>query len=115
MGTATATVMPTAMDITWKCKGAKQMVALKTKHTESRTQTRAAIGAGARTPMVKMGGALRDMHVADLAKTVIQETLYRANWPADRIDEVIVGNVVMPADAANLEIGRASCRERGKM
>jgi acetyl-CoA C-acetyltransferase/acetyl-CoA acyltransferase len=90
------------MGITWKCKGAKQMVALKTNNIAPRTQTRAAIVAGARTPMVKMGGALRDMHVADLAKTVIQETLYRANWPADRIDEVIVGNVVMPADAANL-------------
>jgi acetyl-CoA acetyltransferase family protein len=61
-----------------------------------------AIVAGARTPMAKMGTALRNVHVTDLAKRAIQETLYRANWPADRIDEVIIGNVVMPADAANL-------------
>src|SRR5262245_28874431 len=81
------------------------MVALKSRPRSDEGQTRlraAAIVAGARTPMVKMGGALRDVHVADLAKTVIQETLYRAHWPAERIDEVIVGNVVMPADAANL-------------
>jgi acetyl-CoA C-acetyltransferase/acetyl-CoA acyltransferase len=52
--------------------------------------------------MVKMGGAYRDVHVADLARVVMQETLYRAHWPANRLDEVILGNVVMPADAANL-------------
>src|SRR4051812_46786312 len=61
-----------------------------------------AIVAGARTPMAKMGTALREVHADDLAKRAIQETLYRANWPADRLDEVIIGNVVMPADAANL-------------
>jgi acetyl-CoA C-acetyltransferase/acetyl-CoA acyltransferase len=61
-----------------------------------------AIVAGARTPMVRMGGAFRDMHVSDLTRIVIQETLYRSRWPADRLDEVIIGNVVMPADAANL-------------
>jgi acetyl-CoA C-acetyltransferase/acetyl-CoA acyltransferase len=37
-----------------------------------------------------------------LAKRAIQETLYRGNWPADDLDEVILGNVVMPVDAANL-------------
>ncbi|HEY7087010.1 MAG TPA: thiolase family protein [Tepidisphaeraceae bacterium] len=81
------------------------MVALKSRPRSDDSSTKrraAAIVAGARTPMVKMGGAMRDVHVADLAKTVIQETLYRAHWPAERIDEVIVGNVVMPADAANL-------------
>ncbi len=48
-----------------------------------------------------MGTALRDVHVTDLAKRVFQETLYRADWRADRLDEVMLGNVVMPADAAN--------------
>ncbi|HWP40586.1 MAG TPA: thiolase family protein, partial [Tepidisphaeraceae bacterium] len=60
-----------------------------------------AIVAGARTPMVKMGGALKDMHVTELARLVMQETLYRSRWLAERLDEVILGNVVMPADAAN--------------
>jgi hypothetical protein len=39
----------------------------------------------------------------------------RANWPADRIDEVIIGNVVMPVDAANLARVRRcgpACRAR---
>ena len=62
---------------------------------------RVAIVAGARTPLAKMGTALRDVHVTDLAKRAFQETLYRADWPADRLDEVMLGNVVMPADAAN--------------
>jgi acetyl-CoA C-acetyltransferase/acetyl-CoA acyltransferase len=66
------------------------------------THTRVAIVAGARTPFAKIGGPLRSVHVADLAKTAMQETLYRSHWPADRLDEVLLGNVVMPADATNL-------------
>src|SRR5207302_10915042 len=31
-----------------------------------------------------------------------QEALYRADLPADRLDEVVLGNVCMPADAANV-------------
>src|SRR4051812_6340394 len=65
------------------------------------TTPRVAIVAGARTPFAKMGGPLRDMHVTDLAKTAWQETLYRAHWPSERLDEVLLGNVVMPADAGN--------------
>jgi acetyl-CoA acetyltransferase family protein len=63
---------------------------------------RVAVVSGARTPFAKAGGALKDVHAADLGKRAIQETLYRANWPADDLDEVILGNVVMPVDAANL-------------
>ena len=61
----------------------------------------AAIVAGARTPQMKSGTDLRDTHVTELGKHVIQQALYRANWPADRLDEVIMGNVCMPADATN--------------
>ena len=46
--------------------------------------------------------ALREMHVAELKRSVMQEVLYRANWPAEKLDEVVLGNVIMPADAANL-------------
>src|SRR5882757_6811930 len=62
---------------------------------------RVAIVAGARTPFAKMGTELKDAHVTELARVALQEALYRANFPADRIDEVILGNVVMPADATN--------------
>lgn len=67
----------------------------------SASMPRVAIVAGARTPFVKLGGSLRAVHAADLAKAALQETLYRAGWPGDRLDEVILGNVAMPADAAN--------------
>ena len=60
-----------------------------------------AIVAGVRTPFVKAGGALKNVHVTDLAKRAMQETLYRADWPFDDVDEVILGNVVMPFDAGN--------------
>lgn len=60
-----------------------------------------AIVAGVRTPMARAGTALARTAVTDLARMSMQETLYRAGWPADRLDEVILGNVAMPADAAN--------------
>ncbi len=63
--------------------------------------TDVAIVSGARTPFVKAGGPLKDVHVTDLARRVMQEALYRADFPFERVDEVILGNVVMPADAAN--------------
>ena len=65
------------------------------------TRTEVAIVAGARTPWTKLGGPMRSVHVADLAKRAFEEALYRASWKADRLDEVVLGNVVMPADAVN--------------
>jgi acetyl-CoA C-acetyltransferase/acetyl-CoA acyltransferase len=61
-----------------------------------------AIVAGARTPFAKMGGPLKSAHASDLARRAFEETLYRSHWRGDRVDEVILGNVVMPVDAANL-------------
>jgi acetyl-CoA C-acetyltransferase/acetyl-CoA acyltransferase len=60
-----------------------------------------AVVAGARTPFAKAGGALAHEHVTDLARRAMQETLYRAGLPFDRVDEVLLGNVVMPVDATN--------------
>src|SRR5436190_23784660 len=67
----------------------------------SHNANRVAIVAGARTPLAKAGTALKDVHITELARVAMQEALYRANFPADRIDEVILGNVCMPADATN--------------
>ncbi len=61
----------------------------------------AAIVAGTRTPMVKAGTDLARTHVCELARTVMDQTLHRGAWPADRVEEVIFGNCAMPADAAN--------------
>jgi acetyl-CoA acetyltransferase family protein len=66
------------------------------------TESRVAILAGARTPFAKAGSALKALHADELGRLVIQEALYRGNFRADQLDEVILGNVVMPADAANL-------------
>ena len=62
---------------------------------------RAAVVAGVRTPMAKAGTAFKNVHVTDLARVAIREVLYRAGVSADRLDEVILGNVVLPVDATN--------------
>lgn len=62
---------------------------------------RAAIVAGVRTPIAKAGTVFRNVHVTDLVRTTFQEVLYRTQVRSELIDEVILGNVVMPADAAN--------------
>lgn len=56
---------------------------------------------GARTPFVKAGSALRRVGLTELCRSAMQETLHGVGWPAARLDEVVLGNVVMPADAAN--------------
>jgi len=71
------------------------MIARKDKRPQ------AAIITAARTPFCKAGTNLSKTHVTQLGRLVIQEVLYRASWPAEKIDEVILGNVVMPADATN--------------
>ena len=62
---------------------------------------RAAIVSGARSPIAKAGSAFRRVHVTDLVRPIFQEAMYRAGVRADLLDEVILGNVCMPADAAN--------------
>jgi acetyl-CoA C-acetyltransferase/acetyl-CoA acyltransferase len=64
-------------------------------------KNRVAVVAGSRTPFAKAGTALKDVHVTELARASFQETLYRANFRAEDVEEVILGNVVMPADATN--------------
>ena len=83
------------------------MVALTTSPRTGRSDGpsarsgRAAIVAGVRTPIAKAGTVLHNVHVTDLARATFQEVLYRAGLRADQLDEVILGNVVLPADAAN--------------
>lgn len=61
----------------------------------------AAVVAGTRTPMARAGTALARTPVTELARVSLLETLYRAQWRPEDVDEVIVGNVVMPAEATN--------------
>lgn len=47
---------------------------------------------GARTPVGRYGGALASVRPDDLAALVVRAAVERAGIPADRVDEVILGN-----------------------
>lgn len=64
--------------------------------------TRLAILAGARTPQAKAFGALAGLSAVELSVHATTAALSRAGVTADRIDEVIMGNVSGPADSANV-------------
>jgi acetyl-CoA acetyltransferase family protein len=64
--------------------------------------TRAAILDGARTAFCKMGTALKDVPAQELGRVAVSEALARAEVSPSEVDEVIVGNVCTPAEAANI-------------
>jgi acetyl-CoA C-acetyltransferase len=55
---------------------------------------------GARTPIGKFGGALKDLRAHELAAIAIQETLRRTGIDPALLDEVIVGDVIQCCDEA---------------
>src|SRR5688500_2075290 len=61
-----------------------------------------AIVEGARTPFVKAFGLLADVKADELGRTATEGVLARTNLKPDQIDQVVYGNVVLPADAANI-------------
>ncbi len=71
----------------------------------------ALILAAARTPIGKYLGGLADVPAPDLGAVVVREALRRGGAPGDRVDEVIVGNVIQaglgqnPARQAALKAG----------
>jgi acetyl-CoA C-acetyltransferase len=52
------------------------------------------IVAACRTPIGKFLGGLSSIPATQLGATVVREAVRRSNFPADRIDEVIMGNVL---------------------
>ena len=58
--------------------------------------------AGARTPFVKAGTQFSRVGAVELGRVAVREAIERAEIDADAIDEVIVGNIAGPADAANI-------------
>src|SRR5882672_8351901 len=58
--------------------------------------------AGARTPFVKAGTLLRNVGAVALGRVAVREAVERAEIDAEALDEVIVGNIAGPADAANI-------------
>ena len=57
---------------------------------------------GLRTPYVKAGTALRDVHAVELGAAVLKELIARTGIDPELLDEVVVGNAGMPAEAANI-------------
>ena len=65
-------------------------------------QERIAIIDGHRTPFCKAGGSLKSAQADDLGAYVIKELAIRLDYPVDKIDEVIMGNVSQPIHASNV-------------
>jgi len=65
-------------------------------------QERIAIIGGLRTPMGKVGGVLKNLGADDLAAQVVKEVVIRTAINPNKIDEVIIGNVANPGNAANI-------------
>ncbi len=63
---------------------------------------RIAIISGFRSPMGKAGGSLKNLTAHDLGAHIAKEVLTRAKIDPQKIDEVIIGNVAQPAEAANI-------------
>ena len=63
---------------------------------------RIAVIAGFRSPMTKAGGALKNLTAHDLGARILKEVLLRSKVNPVQIDEVIIGNVAQPAEAANI-------------
>src|SRR5574337_479608 len=57
---------------------------------------------GFRTPYAKAGAAFKDVHPVDLGAFIVREVIARTGVDPAAVDEVIVGNAGMPADAANI-------------
>ncbi len=56
---------------------------------------------GVRTPFVKAGGQFTKTPVYELGRVAVAEAIARAELDPSLIDEVILGNCAMPAEAAN--------------
>lgn len=63
---------------------------------------RIAIVAGIRTPFCKAGGVMKDYEPDDLGAYVVTELLARSGVPAEKVDELIFGNVLQPPLSANI-------------
>src|ERR1700716_3779131 len=57
-------------------------------------RSRSVIVAGARTPIGKFGGALRDLKAVELGGLAVKAALDRAGVPAEEVEYVILGQVL---------------------
>ena len=59
------------------------------------------IASAVRTPIGTYGGTLKDTAVGELGSIAIKEALKRANIPADKVDEVLMGHVLQGGHGQN--------------
>lgn len=57
---------------------------------------------GLRTPYLKFGTEFKDIAAHELGAILLRELLEQLDFPAKDLDEVIVGNVAQPPEAANV-------------
>jgi acetyl-CoA C-acetyltransferase len=69
------------------------------------------IAGALRTPIGAHGGALKSLRAQDLAEVVFRAVLERTGIDPAALDEVILGNIAQPSDAAN--IGRVAALMAG--
>jgi acetyl-CoA C-acetyltransferase len=69
------------------------------------------IAGALRTPIGAHGGALKSLRAQDLAEVVFRAVLERTGLDPAALDEVILGNIAQPSDAAN--IGRVAALMAG--
>ncbi len=69
------------------------------------------IAGAVRTPIGSHGGALKSLRAQDLAEVVFRAVLERTSIDPATLDEVILGNIGQPSDAAN--VGRVAALMAG--
>ena len=69
------------------------------------------IVAGARTPFTRASSILKDVSAVELGRVAMREAMERADLDPETIDEVVVGNIAGPPDAAN--VGRVIALNAG--
>ena len=57
---------------------------------------------GLRSPIAKANGVLKHLSADNLGAMIAKELVLRSNIPYELFDEVIIGNVAQPANAANI-------------
>ncbi len=72
------------------------------RSTQQQSKTDVAIVAGIRTPLGKASGVFDQLNAVDLGVLALREVLARSPVTHNDIDQVIIGNVIQPSDAANI-------------
>jgi len=72
------------------------------RSTKQQRKTDVAIVAGIRTPLGKASGVFDQLSAVDLGALTVREVLARSPVSRTDIDQVIIGNVIQPSEAANV-------------